>query len=317
MPGKVDCHGVTNAGRVRETNQDNFIIAELEKSLTIREASISFGERDELTSGQRGQLLAVADGMGGHVGGEQASRLTLYAVSEFMLNTLPWFHQPDAPADEHQSERLVRAIRRCEQRLANDSRQNPEREDMGTTLTMAYVVWPAMRLVHIGDSRCYCFRQGQLRQLTVDHTVAQRLLDSNFAPEDIPERWHHTLWNSVSGSENDAQPSVDYVELEIGDTLLLCTDGLTEHVEDGEIRETLAADLSAEAACEKLVQMANDRGGTDNITIIVARFLDADEVPSDLQAEAECGSFAQTDAELHKPTEFTDDAGSSPPTEVR
>lgn len=288
---------------MRKTNQDNFLIAEMEKSLSISEGSVSFGERKELSSGQRGQILAVADGMGGHAGGEHASRLTLEAVSEFVVNTLPWFYQADDLTEKEQADRLERAIERCQDRLAADQRTHPERTGMGTTLTLANVVWPQMHLVHIGDSRCYRLHEDDLTQLTVDHTFAQQMMDRNVAPEQIPGIWYHTLWNAIGGTDDRIEPSVQQCELELGDTLLLCTDGLTKHVDDDTIANVLKSGQSAKGACERLLRKANEAGGSDNTTVIVARFLAADDAVSEFDEAASVapGPNPTADTVIHSP----------------
>ena len=277
MTGKIDCHGRTDVGRQRDVNQDNFLIAQLEKALDIQESSLSFGERDEMASVQRGHVLAVADGMGGHAGGEHASRLALEAASEFVVNTIPWFQEADEQSDDELNSKLEQAIALCQKRLLADEAEHPERHGMGTTLTLAYIVWPTMHLLHVGDSRCYLLRDGAMTRLTVDQTVAQQMIDRNVPPERIAERWYHTLWNVIGGSERSVETSVQDVDLQLGDTVLLCSDGLTGHVEDDEILQMLKTGTSAAEQCQQFVDLANDRGGSDNITVVVARFLSADQ----------------------------------------
>lgn len=281
MTGKIDCHGLTDIGREREVNQDNFLIAQLEKSLDIQESSLKFGERDEMASVQRGHVLAVADGMGGHAGGEHASRLALEAASEFVVNTIPWFEESDEHSDDELNEKLEEAIAICQKRLTADEYEHPERHGMGTTLTMAYIVWPTMHLLHVGDSRCYLLREGRMRRLTVDQTVAQQMIDRNIPPERIANRWYHTLWNVIGGSENSVEGNVQDIDLQLGDTVLLCSDGLTGHVEDDEIEQMLKSNIGAAKQCRRFVDLANERGGSDNITAVVARFLSADQAATD------------------------------------
>jgi protein phosphatase len=160
---------------------------------------------------------------------------------------------------------------------------------MGTTLTMAYVVWPRLFIVHVGDSRCYLLRRSELKQLTEDHTVAQQYVESGVLAADEAEtsRWSNVLWNVVGGASDELAPQVYKSELQLGDTLLLCTDGLNKHVSDDRIAQVLAEDADAEKVCRCLVAAANDAGGSDNVTIVVARFRDRAEQQQESEAEAD------------------------------
>jgi protein phosphatase len=167
---------------------------------------------------------------------------------------------------------------RCQRGIVAEEREHPEDRDMGTTLTLAYVIWPRMFVVHVGDSRCYLMRDGKLKQLTCDHTMAQLLADGSKdvgrkAAEEIPQnQWQHVLWNAVGGSEDEPQPDIFRVELEFDDRLLLCTDGLSKHVSDAELSQRLRLEQTSTEICNQLIADANAAGGTDNITAVVARF---------------------------------------------
>lgn len=275
---KVDCFGLTDVGLVRETNEDNFLVAQLEKSVSIYQGSIAFGSREQMVSDNRGQVFAVADGMGGHACGEQASRITLETVSEFIANTVPWFCQRDELVQEVNANRLEQAIHACQARLRADQHHRSECRGMGSTLTLAYVVWPTLHLVHVGDSRCYRYSNGRLEQLTVDHTVAEQMSQRSIPVENMPQQWHHALWNVIGGDEDAVTPQVQKLTLHVGDVLLLCTDGLTGCVGEPEIAAELSRDCTVEDSCRRLVDRANEQGGRDNITVLIARFHDADNV---------------------------------------
>jgi protein phosphatase len=146
---------------------------------------------------------------------------------------------------------------------------------MGTTLTMAYLLWPRLYVVHAGDSRCYLLRGNRLEQVTRDHTVAQRLVDEGAlsAADAEQSRWSHVLYNCVGGGTHEIKPEVYRARVEPGDALLLCSDGLSKVVPDETIRQELARRQGAEQTCRRLVDLANEAGGPDNVTAVVARFL--------------------------------------------
>ena len=141
---------------------------------------------------------------------------------------------------------------------------------MGTTLTMALVLWPTLYVAHVGDSRCYLLRSGTLTRLTTDHTLAQQIADQGIAPLGPDSGLHHLLWNSLGGSET-AKPQTTKLRLEPSDVVLLCSDGLTLHLSEDEIARTVATSERAAALCSKLVERAKAAGGLDNVTVVIAR----------------------------------------------
>jgi len=145
---------------------------------------------------------------------------------------------------------------------------------MATTLTMAHVVWPRAYVVHVGDSRCYHLRASSIRQVTKDQTVAQRLVDAGALGVEAAKTdpMSHVLTQAVGSSEAVLVPEIVTIDLERGDAIVLCTDGLTKHVSDEDIARHAASASSAREACEVLVQDALDAGGTDNVTVTIGRF---------------------------------------------
>lgn len=277
MKSKLDCFGMSDRGRVRRRNEDQFLIADLNKSMRLHQSSLSIDDNETIFGGSQGQLLMVADGMGGHAGGDRASHLAVQTVTTYVLNTMPWFFRLEHEHDEDFREELIAALQRCQEMIATETVAHPEDAGMGTTLTMGYLIWPRMYVMHIGDSRCYLHRGDRLIQLTKDHTVRQRLLDAGISDEikdDAAELWANTLWNSL-GADGETKPDVFRAELQLGDTVLFCTDGLTKHVSDDTIGNALAGRDEAETVCRDLIQAANDDGGSDNITLVVARFLNS------------------------------------------
>lgn len=269
MKVKVNAFGVTDIGRRRERNEDQFLIGELSGSMAIHHTSIAIQHRSTVFGESQGHLFLVADGLGGHAAGERASSLAIAAVSSYALNGLQWLVQNDS--DEDQTSKLQAIGAECQKRLIESARQHPNERGMATTLTLAIVIWPKLYIIHIGDSRCYLFRRGELKQLTRDHTLGQLYSERADLPADGGA--NHALWNVVS-SQGEASPIADVVQAELTteDQLMLCTDGLYNHVDDREMAEGLTNDRSPQDTCEHFVALANERGGHDNITVVVSRF---------------------------------------------
>jgi serine/threonine protein phosphatase PrpC len=277
MRCKMDCAGVTDIGRVRENNEDQFLIADLNKSLLIHQTSLSQDDHTRLFGGSQGALLVVADGMGGHAAGKQASTLAVQTLEHNILNTMPWFFHLQENQENDLTDELKSALEACHRTISNAASSRPDQHGMGTTLTMAYLLWPRLYVVHVGDSRCYLFRPPKLERVTTDQTMAQQLVEHGvLKPEEAPaSRWSHVLWSCLGGHGREPSAEVYKATLAIGDTLLLCTDGLTANLGDDNVAGLLRQGGSAEETCRRLVAAANEAGGLDNITVVVARFLDA------------------------------------------
>lgn len=272
---RPDAFGVTDQGRVRERNDDQFLIADLERSLRIRASSVGeVGPRAPLTTCQ-GRLYMVADGMGGHGRGDLASSVAVDAVADYVFGAMPWFAELDDAHATVQTQELQSALFQSQARVFSvANRKGLSDLRMGTTLTLAYVAWPTMYVLHAGDSRCYLLRDGQLWRMTSDHTLAAAMANRSPVGADPGELspYSHVLTNAVGAGSQELFAEVRRVEMVPGDRILLCTDGLTGHVEDEEVSAALAwASPSGEIAT-RLVALANDRGGQDNITVVVARF---------------------------------------------
>jgi len=287
MRGKMECFGLTDVGKVREANEDQFLIADLNKSMLVHQTSLSLDDHTRLFGASQGQLLLVADGMGGQAAGQRASNLAVDAVARYMLNTMSWFFRLQEGHEDDLKEELAAAMERCQERIETEASTHPEEQGMGTTLTMAYLLWPRLYVVHVGDSRCYLFRGQRLEQITTDHTVAQQLVDKGVLPPEQAEgsRWSHVLWNCLGGGSHKLSPEVHRVNLQLGDTLLLCSDGLCKIVPDERIREILGQRGRAEDLCRNLVAAANEAGGPDNITVVVAHFHEAEQAAAHAQAQ--------------------------------
>jgi protein phosphatase len=269
-PLEIFSHGLTDKGRVRPANEDQFLIAELRRMLTIHQTSLS--QPAALLGLHRGHLFVVADGIGGHRAGEQASALAILTVEQFMLNTLKWFFQlrGEAVLAEFQE-----ALRNADARIFEAANRHPELKGMGTTLTMGYAVDGALYVCHVGDSRCYLFRRGELRRLTRDHTLVEQMVQKGMDPSEArASPFRNVITNAVGGNDPGVQVDVHKHALEPGDVVLLCSDGLHGMVDEAAIARTLAKSPDAAAACSQLVEQANAAGGRDNVTVVVARFVE-------------------------------------------
>jgi PPM family protein phosphatase len=272
----VRAFGLTDKGRVRPSNEDQFLTAELTKTMSIWQTSLPV-ERMQL-AGERGHLFLVADGMGGHKAGEQASALAVLAIEQFTLNSLKWFFDPNGPDAERVLTQFQAAIRQANTRILEQAAEHPEWHGMGTTVTMAFQLEGQLCVVHVGDSRAYLYEGGQLFRLTRDHTLMAELVRrGELQPEQVARHpLRHVITNVVGGNDADVYVEAHALVINAGDRLLLCSDGLTEMLNDTAIAGVLAAEADPEAACMKLVARANEAGGRDNITVLIARFDTAD-----------------------------------------
>lgn len=292
--GKVDCFGRTDIGRVRETNQDHFLIADLRKSIVIHHSSLGYDDQTQLSGATRAKLLIVADGMGGYEGGERASWMAVEGVVQYLLTRLHWPISCAASHEQHFFRGLKSALEYSQEQIRNAAGRIPEQSRMGTTLTMAWIVWPSVYLVHVGDSRAYLFRKGELQLLSHDQTLAQALADNGIIENHAVEshRFSNVLVSALGCTAN-MEPLYGRLELMPDDKLMVCSDGLTKHLSEKEIVEILSRDESAEGTCNQLVDSALEAGGTDNITAVLARFLegihesDADATVIDLESDHE------------------------------
>ena len=274
----VDSHGRTDTGKKRPTNEDALLIAGLGKTLNVQQTNLLIEDQSSLESEMQGQLFVVADGLGGLPAGGRASSLAVYSVASYVLNTMDWFFDLDEGRGDALATQLSEALMTSRATLEADTTRHPDHGAMGTTLTMAYLRWPSLYVVHAGDSRCYLLRGGWLHQLTRDHTVAERLMEEGVLNADEIRKSYLTemVWNIISADRRvDLAPEVYEEKLQGGDVLLLCTDGLNKHVSDHEITRILTSKRSAERGTRELIEAANRGGGSDNTTVIVARFREA------------------------------------------
>ncbi len=254
----IDAAGATDTGFEREHNEDQFLVAELRRAMR---RSSSVAQDGWALGGAEGTLLCVSDGVAGLAGGEIASAIAVDAVERQLFAELPWL--PPGPVPSTGERVRVRAAMEVAFHNAHRTMKCGD-EPMAATLTAAFVLWPALYLAHVGDSRCYLARGGELVQVTRDHTIAEVMRARGLTPD---EELDDMLWNTLGGQE--CAPEVDFerIELAEGDRVLLCSDGLVKHVSDARIAEILAAEASSVELCRRLVDDALHGGGSDNVTV--------------------------------------------------
>lgn len=272
--------GMTHPGRIRSENQDRFVAADLE----ARGAILDGGE-EEVRPGPRGVLLVVADGMGGEAAGGLASEIAVDRILDRMAgsahaeeDTLSGGGDPRVFAG-----RLKRAVEEANLFIHRHAEGNPAFRGMGTTVTAAGVLGDELYLAQVGDSRAYLVREGETVQLTRDQSLLQHLLDSGQITEEEAERSdRRNVILQALGPAPTVNVDLTVQQIRRGDALVLCSDGLSGLVRRDEIGRLVAEDRNLEEVCVDLIALANDRGGPDNVTVLLARFegpgfLDPDE----------------------------------------
>jgi protein phosphatase len=240
--------GLTDVGRARKHNEDCYEI-----------------DRDRL-------LFVVADGMGGHSHGEVASRIAVDTIRDFIQRDAEPAAEggiTDGPLREH-SLRLRRAVRLAHDQVLDAIHQDGSLQGMGTTVVGILVRERTAALAHVGDSRAYRVRHGELRQLTQDHTWVHEQVKAGYLSEE--QARHHPLKNVVTralGSDKEVLVDLQELEVEPGDLYLICSDGLTTMLDDTEILRIVLSGGSLDETCSRLISEANARGGLDNVTVIL------------------------------------------------
>lgn len=237
--------GLTDPGLLRTVNQDDYYI-----------------DPD-------GRFFVVADGMGGHAGGQEASQLATEAIHAYLDKH--W--QSDIPSDAL----LAQALLEANEAILQDQQNHPERSDMGTTAVVVMFRQEQPWFSHVGDSRLYRLRNSKLEQITEDHTwVARAMKAGDITSEQARiHPWRHVLSQCLG--RKDLQPiEVHPLEVQLGDRLLLCSDGLTEELSDDLITSHLQPGLSKDQSSTKLIEAAKEKGGRDNITVVIVEINEAD-----------------------------------------
>ncbi len=277
----IELHAQTDIGRVRQGNEDNFLVLDL-ASAEHWSGSDGKGEPPDklrrFEAGEAGLVLVVSDGMGGALAGDVASRMAVESVREMLVGDNE--HKTD---DQGAKVPLVECLRHAtgyaNYAIHRKSLEDPHCSGMGATLTAAAIAGDMLDFVQVGDSRAYVMRGDEIKLVTKDQSLVQQLVDvGQITEEDAETHMFRNVILQALGAQSELTPVLSRVRIRRGDLVLLCSDGLSGKMRGDEMRDLVAAsegDLAA--ACAALVKEANRRGGEDNITVILARF-DGDDL---------------------------------------
>lgn len=270
---RVDAAALSDRGLVRPENEDHYLVVRIGRSLESLLTNLPADSVPNLAE-EVGYGLLVADGIGGAAAGETASRLALGTLTSLVLHTPDWIFSTAGAETERVMQRMAERYRQVDATLRDRGSADPALAGMGTTLTLACSLGASLIIGHIGDSRAYLLRGGSLHQLTRDHTLVQSLVDVGYlTPEQAARHpFRHRLTRSLGGHREQYEGDFQCVNLVDGDQLLLCTDGLTDMVDNATIKSILAGAAAAKDACRALVDRALEKGGKDNVTVALARY---------------------------------------------
>jgi protein phosphatase len=268
----LDLFGMTHPGLVRTENQDHFLLATVHPQVVVHGTSLPSPEALPLRGERMATILLVADGVGGGVAGEGASRLATETVMRYVASSLRCYHTVGPLRDREFLDALTAAAFEAHDAVRADAAAQHAGATNATTLTLGIVVWPWLYVVQVGDSRYYYYAGGKLRQISRDQTVAEELAAKGLLSASQAQASPLSNMLSSAIGADTAMPVVSRVDVrDRGSVQLVCSDGLTKHVSDDEIAQMLQNMESAEQVCRALVQTALDRGGRDNITVVVGR----------------------------------------------
>lgn len=271
---ELDLFGLTHPGLVRHENEDHFLLCTVHPEVVVHGTSLPEIEAIERRGQRLATIMLVADGVGGSSAGSRASHIATEAVTRYVASSLRCYHNTGhGDASEFEASLRAAAIE-AHDLVRSEAAEKPDEAGMATTLSLGIVVWPWLYVVQVGDSRCYLYQAGTLRQLTRDQTFAQDLVEQGvFSSEDARTSPLNNVLSSAIGAP-EASPEITRVDVrERGCVIFVCTDGVTKHVSDDEIAAHLAVMESAEQVSHAILKLALDRGGTDNITLVVGRAL--------------------------------------------
>jgi protein phosphatase len=268
----VELHAKSDVGRVRRGNEDNFLLLDLatHQAWTGSDGAENPEDMRSLDVGDEGLVLVVSDGMGGALAGDVASRMAIDSVREVMVGNDGEGCDPDEALVDCLKHATMQANRAIHYKSLEDSRCS----GMGATLTGAAIKHDKLDLVQVGDSRAYVMRGEQIRLATKDQSLVQQLVDvGQISEEEAETHMFRNVILQALGAQTELIPATARIQLRRGDVLLLCSDGLSGKLRNEEIRQIVSdAGEDLAVACQALVAEANNRGGEDNITVVLARF---------------------------------------------
>ena len=277
-PVKVQVFGKTDLGRTRDHNEDAFLVADL----TRKDASLQPTVRQHEIA-DRGSLFVVADGMGGAAAGELASQMATETIFQHLSRT---WSEDEEQTPQRFAYRLKEAVEVANDTIHAHAKAHPEVRGMGTTTTAVGALADRLYLTQVGDSRAYLVRGGEAHQLTKDQSLMQRLVEAGELTEEEAARSERkNIILQALGPDPKVKVDLTHQDLRRGDILVLCSDGLSGQVKKDEIAQIVGHATDLQAACDRLIAMANERGGPDNITVVIARF-DGDGLRTSGEEEA-------------------------------
>jgi serine/threonine protein phosphatase PrpC len=266
---EVDVAGLTHPGRVRPINTDHFLITRFDRGMRMLATNVPEGGI-QLPSTETGYVMLVADGVGVGVPGVVASRTAIAEFVGLVLETPDWIMRVDEVFGGEVLRRMTRRFQRIQEVLIERGKLDPALRGMSTTLTLACSLGGDFLTAHLGDSAAFLFRQGRLRRLPHDQTMAE---PGGIGEEGVAE-YSSPQVRTIATTAGGALVRVELTlsSLADGDQVLLCTDGLTELVAEEAIAQVLSVSGSANEACRRLVDLALDGGGKDNVTVVLGRY---------------------------------------------
>lgn len=279
----VDFGVLTHVGKVRENNEDHHLVARLGRIFEPLETNVP-PDAFPPYLGELGYALVVADGMGGAAAGEVASRMAISLFINLVIETGKWGRRIDEKEARAVMDRITDYYTVIHTKLTEQAEAEPTLSGMGTTFTMAYNLSTDLFVGHVGDSRAYLFRERRLHRLTRDHTLAQQMADrGDIPPKAVAKhRYRHILTNVLGGCSCRVETEIQHFQLADRDRILVCSDGLSDMLEDSAIEGVLRRIENPREASSALVDLALEAGGKDNITVIVARYSFAGKAESEI-----------------------------------
>jgi serine/threonine protein phosphatase PrpC len=278
-PVQIEIFGKTDIGRTRAQNEDRFLTADLTTGVASRQSRVC-----EQILGERGALVVVADGMGGAAAGEQASEMATEVIYAHLVQS--WANDAEERGPQRFAYRLKEAVEMANGQIHACATSRPELRGMGTTGTVAGLLHDHVYVAQVGDSRAYLVRGSHAYQLTRDQSLVQRLVElGELTEEEAETSSRRNVLLQALGPSPGVDVDLTSQRVQKGDVLVLCSDGLSAAVSTGEIAEIVGRERRVADACERLIALANERGGHDNITVVLVR-LDG----AGLQSEVDGGA---------------------------